>query len=190
MTAARAAKLIESDATDDVAVIDRLIEATQRTAQIHRDRIEALRGQVRLERLEALDRERAERVAVTERSLATRDAKAAELDTAIADMARLYFELIDCNVEISRQWGMSTNALRTGVLVESLVKREVANALFAHSRPFNGTPRLPGPSNIGLGIAGGSGGTLSERIAGASRVLLEMIGAAPMSIVPPDEEAA
>jgi hypothetical protein len=39
-------------------------------------------------------------------------------------------------------------------------------------------------------MIGDRGGTLTERIAGASRALLEMIGAAPMSIVPSDEEAA
>ena len=106
-------------------------------------------------------------------------------------MGRLYFELIDLNLGISRQWGMSTNALRTGVLVESLLAREVSHALFAAGRPRNGISRLPSPGTIGLGVTGDmSGGTLSERIAGASAALLEMIRAAPMSISPPDEDQA
>jgi hypothetical protein len=186
---ARAAKLLESDVVDEVAAIDRQIEAQRNAVGIHRDRIEALKAEVRRQAQHAAERERADRIAATEKSLAARDATAAKLETAIAEMGRLYFELIDQNLEIARQWNMSNNARRVGALGESIISREVSHALFAAGRPHQGRTRFPSPGTVGLGIAGDtSGGALGERIAAASASLLEMIRAVPAQR--PEDEAA
>jgi hypothetical protein len=182
----RAAKLLESDGVEQIAKIDQELEAQHKAAGILRDRVEALHGEVRRQAQLAADRERADRIAVTEKALRDRDAIAVKLETAIADMGRLYFELIDQNLVISRQWGLSDNARRVGALGESIIAREVSHTMFAAGRPRGGVSRLPSP---GLGIAGDtSSGTLAERIAGASGALLEMIRAVPTRV--PDNEAA
>jgi hypothetical protein len=111
------------------------------------------------------------------------------LETAIHDMGRLYFELVDKNLEISRQWGVSNNAIRIGALGEKIISREVSHALFAVGRPRGGVSRLPAPGTAGLGITGdNSTGGLSERIAAASAALLDMIRAVPTRL--PEDEAA
>jgi hypothetical protein len=176
---ARSAKLIESDGVDDVATLDREIAAQHQTAGILRDRIEALHGEVRRQGQLAADRERADRIAVTETALRDRDAIAVKLETSIADMGRLYFELIDQNLVISRLWGMSNNALRVGALGESIISREVSHSMFAAGRPRGGVSRLPAPATVGLGIVGDNGAPgLANRIAAASGALLDMIRAA------------
>jgi hypothetical protein len=185
----RAAKLLESDGVEQIAKIDQELEAQHKAAGILRDRVEALHGEVRRQAQLAADRERADRIAVTEKALRDRDAIAVKLETAIADMGRLYFELIDQNLVISRQWGLSDNARRVGALGESIIAREVSHTMFAAGRPRGGVSRLPAPGTAGLGIAGDtSSGTLAERIAGASGALLEMIRAVPTRV--PDNEAA
>ena len=174
----RAAKLLESDGVDEVAGLDRQIAAERVTAGIHQDRIGALHAEIRRQAQLAADRERADRVAATEKALRDRDAIAVKLETAIADMGRLYFELVDQNQIIARQWGMSHNALRVGLLGERLLGNEVSHAMFAAGRPRNGACRLPAPGNAGLGMVGDSGGgTLAQRIALASDALLEMVRA-------------
>jgi hypothetical protein len=158
---ARAAKLLESDGIDAVAKIDREISEQHQAAGILRDRIDALHGEVRRQAQLVADREHADRIAVTEKALRVRDAKAVELETAIADMGRLYFEPIDQNMVISRQWGMSDNARRVGALGESIISREVSHTMFAAGRPRGGVSRLPSPGTAELGIAGDTGsGTL------------------------------
>jgi hypothetical protein len=185
----RAAKLLESDGVEQIAKIDQELEAQHKAAGILRARVEALHGEVRRQAQLAADRERADRIAVTEKALRDRDAIAVKLETAIADMGRLYFELIDQNLVISRQWGLSDNARRVGALGESIIAREVSHTMFAAVRPRGGVSRLPAPGTAGLGIAGDtSSGTLAERIAGASGALLEMIRAVPTRV--PDNEAA
>jgi hypothetical protein len=84
---------------------------------------------------------------------------------------------------------MSNNALRVGLLYEKILALEVSHALFAAGRPRGGISRLPAPGNAGLGITGDTdSGTLAERIADASRALLEMIRAVPTGL--PEDEAA
>jgi hypothetical protein len=131
-------------------VIDRLIEAQQRAVGIHRDRIAVLHGEIRRQAQERAAAELAARVAATEKFLAARDATATKLETAMADMGRLYFELIDRNLEIARQWGFSDNARRVGALGEAIIAREVSHALFAVGRQRNGFTRLPGPGKSAL----------------------------------------
>jgi hypothetical protein len=185
----RTAKLLESEGLDEVSLLDRQIEAQASTAGIHRDRIQALKAEVRREAQLAADREIAARVAETEKKLAKRDATVALLETAIRDFGRLYFELADQNLEIAKLWGFSNNARRVGLLGERLIANEVSHALFAAGRPHNGICRLPAPGNAGLGVTGDtSGGTLAERIAGASADLLEMVRAVPTHL--PESEAA
>jgi hypothetical protein len=187
---ARTAKLLETDGVDEVSAIDQQLEAQQRAAGIHRDRVIVLKAEVRRQAFERAEQERVARVAVTGKSLAERDAIGAKLETAIRDYGQSYFELIDKNLEISRLWGMSNNALRVGALGESIISREVSHALFAAGRPQNGKCRLPAPGTVGLGVIGmDASGTLSERIAGASAALLEMIKAVPVT-QPEDEKAA
>lgn len=184
----RTTKLLESDGLEEVAALDEQIRAQHVGAGIHRDRIVALKAEVRRQELEALDRQHGLKIAATEKAVLDRDAIAAKLETAIGDFGRLYFELIDQNVEIARLWGFSDNARRVGALGESIVAREVSHTLFAVGRPRNGISRLPAPGNVGLGVTGDtSGGTLAERLAGASAALLEMIRTVPTNI---DEEAA
>jgi hypothetical protein len=183
----RTGKLLESDGVDEVAALDRQIRAQHEAAGIHRDRIAALKAEVRRQAQLAADQKNAERVGATEKALHARDATAVQLQTAISDFGRLYFELIDQNLEISRLWHMSHNAHRVGLLSEALVARETSHAMFAVGRPHNGVTRLPSPGNVGLGVTGDtSGGTLAERIAGASADLLEMIKA----VAQPEAEAA
>jgi hypothetical protein len=184
----RAGKLLETDGLDEIETLDRQIRAEREAALIHRDRLVALKAEVRRQEFEALDRQRGVRIAATEKSLAERDAIAVKLETAIADMGRLYFELLNKNSEIAAQWTMSSSALRAGSLGEAIVAREVSHALFAAGHPRNGIARLPGPGNVGLGITGSTGGgTFAERIAAASAALLEMIRAVPTHI---DEDEA
>jgi hypothetical protein len=184
----RAAMLLESDGVDAVSALDRQIEQHQTAAGILRDRLAALRGEIRHQAQLAADRQIAARVAETEKKLAKRDATAALLETAIRDFGRLYFELNDQNQSIARLWHMSPNAHRIGFLGDRIISREVSHALFAVGRPHGGVTRLPGPDNAGLGITGDtSGGTLSQRIAAASADLLEMIRAVPTQ---PEDEAA
>lgn len=185
----RAAKLLESDGVDEVIALDRQIEQQQKAAGILRDRIAALGGEIRHQAQLAADREIAARVAETEKALAKRDATTAQLETAIRDFGRLYFELNDQNQAIARLWRMSPNARRVGALGDRIIALEVSHALFAAGRPHNGICRLPAPGNAGLGITGDtSGGTLAQRIADASADLLEMIRAVPAR--QPEDEAA
>ncbi len=182
----RAAKLLDDDLAEALKIGEK-IAAAERRLGVHRDRVEALKREVRRVEQERLDRERAALIAETERAIVKRDEKAAELETAIRDMGRLYFELIDQNQVIARQWSMSSTALRVGLLGEALVAREVSHALFAVGRPQGGICRLPAPDNVGLGIAGANAaGSFAERIAGASRDLLEMVRAIPQ----PEQDAA
>jgi hypothetical protein len=155
----------------------------------HRDRIKALHGEVARVRLEALQTERAAKVAATEKLLNVRDATGLKLETAIRDVGKLYFELIDQNLELAKLWGFSNNARRVGALGESIIAREVSHAMFAAGRPHQGKTRFPSPGTVGLGITGDtSSGTLGERIAAASAALLEMIRAVP--VAQPEDEAA
>ncbi|KJC59903.1 hypothetical protein UP10_14500 [Bradyrhizobium sp. LTSPM299] len=185
----RAVKLLEIDGVEEIAALDKQIAAAAAAVGIHADRITAFRGEVRRQQQQAADRDSAERVAATETALCERDATAVKLETAIVDMGRLYFELIDQNLAISRMWRMSAAALRTGLLGEALIARETSQAMFAAGRPRNGVSRLPAPGNVGLGITGDTNtGTLAERIATASSDLLEMIRGVPSTL--PDDEAA
>jgi hypothetical protein len=185
----RAAKLLDSDGVDEVAAIDHQIEQQQKAAGILRDRIAALRGEIRHQAQLAADREIAARTAETEKALTKRDAIAVQLEKSIRDYGRLYFELNDQNQAIARLWRMSVNAHRVGMLGDRLLANEVSHALFAAGRPHNGVCRLPAPGNAGLGVTGDtSGGTLSQRIAAASADLLEMIRAVPAR--QPEDEAA
>jgi hypothetical protein len=172
-----------------VAGLDLQIEQQQKAAGILRDRIAALRGEIRHQAQLAAEREIAARVAETEKLLAKRDAVASELETAIRDFGRLYFDLNEQNQAIARRWRMSPNAHRVGFLGDRIISREVSHALFAAGRPHNGICRLPAPGNAGLGVAGDTGGgTLGARIAAASADLLEMIRAVPAR--QPEDEAA
>jgi len=156
---------------------------------IHRDRIGALQGEIRRQAQLKADRELADRVASTEQALRDRDALAVKLEAAIRDFGDCYFKLVDKNLEISRQWGMSNNALRAGLLYEKLLALEVSHALFAAGRPQGGVCRLPSPGTANLGIAGdNTTGGLADRIAAASRELQEMIRAVPTRL--PEDEAA
>jgi hypothetical protein len=184
----RSAKLLETDDVAEVEAIDRQIDAHRRAVGIHNDRIEALRSEVARARREQGQVEHDGRVAATEAALAARDAIAVKLDTAIAGMASAYFELIDKNVEISRQWGYSNGALRAGALGEAIIADMVSHALHAAGRPRSGASRMPGPHNRGLGVIGtGADGSLAERVAAASTALLEMIRSTPAR---QDEETA
>jgi hypothetical protein len=185
----RAARLLESDGVDEVIALDRQIEEQQKAAGILRDRIAALGGEIRRQGQLAAEREIAARVAETEKALAKRDATAAQLQNAIREFGKHYFDLIDQNREIAKLWRMSVNAHRVGMLGDRIIGREVSHALFAAGRPHNGICRLPAPGNAGLGITGDtSGGTLAQRIADASAALLEMIRALPTR--QPEDEAA
>ena len=162
----RARKLVESEGIDEIAALDLQIERQQKAAAIHRDREQALRRAVRRAEQQQIEREQAARVAATEQALAKRDALAVKLETAIGDLGVAYFDLVDQNLGISRQWGYSNNALRAGALGEADIARMVSHALFAAGRPRAGVCRLPAPGNIGLGIIGETGsGALAERIA-------------------------
>jgi hypothetical protein len=186
----RARKLADEDGDylAEVDALDRLLETQQRAIHTHQDRIEALQAEIRRQAQLKADRELADRVASTEKALAERDAIAVKLEAAIRDFGGLYFEMIDKNLEISRQWGMSNNALRAGLLGEALLAREVSHALFAVGRPRGGVSRLPAPGTVGLGVTGDdSTGGLADRIAAASGALLEMVKAIPTSL--PDEAA-
>lgn len=178
----RAAMLLESEGVDAIAALDRQIEQQQKAAGILSDRSAALRGEIRHQAQLAAEREIAARVAETEKALAKRDATAAQLEKAIRDYGRLYWELNDQNQAIAKLWRMSPNAHRVGFLGDRIISREVSHAL-------NGICRLPAPGNAGLGVTGDtSGGTLAQRIAGASADLLEMIRAVPAR--QPEDEAA
>jgi hypothetical protein len=184
----RAAKLLGSDGLDEVVALDREIAACEQAAGVHRDRAAALVGEVARARREQAQIDHDARVAATAVKLDARDAIAVKLDTAIADMAAAYFELIDANVEISRQWGYSNNALRAGALGESIIASMVSHALHAAGRPRAGVSRLPGPHNTGLGVIGTElSGSFAERIAAASAALLEMVRGTPAR---QDEDAA
>ena len=186
----RLAKLVESDGVDEVAAIDRQIEVHRQTAGIHRDRIKALHGEVAHARLEELQTEREARVAATEKLLGARDATGLRLENAIHDVGKLYFELIDQNLEIAKLWGFSNNARRVGALGESIIAREVSHSMFAAGRPHQGRTRFPSPGTVGLGVIGmDASGTLGERIAATSAALLEMIRAVPVP-QPEQNEAA
>jgi hypothetical protein len=187
----RARKLAdeEGDYLAEVDALDRLIETQQRAIRTHHDRISALNAEMQRQAQFKADRELADRVASTEKALRERDATAVKLEAAIRDFGGLYFDLIDKNLEISRQWGMSNNALRAGLLGEALLAREVSHALFAVGRPRGGVSRLPAPGTVGLGITGDdSSGGLADRIAAASGALLDMIRAIPARA--PEDEAA
>jgi hypothetical protein len=185
----RTAKLLDTDGTDEVAAIDRLIDQHQGAAGIYRDRMTALRDEVKRARAQAAAAAMAARVAATEKALAERDAIAAKLESAIRDMGRLYFDLIDANLGLAKLWGFSNSARRAGFLGESIIARECGHAMFAAGRPRHGISRFPSPTNAGLGITGDtSGGTLAQRIAGASAALLDMIRAVPNR--QPEDEAA
>jgi hypothetical protein len=185
----RAKALLESEGVDDVAALDRQIEQQQKAAGILHDRVAALRGEIRHQGQLASEREIAARVATTEKLLNKRDATGAQLQTAIREFEKHYFDLIDQNREIAKLWHMSINAYRIGMLGDRIISHEVSHALFAAGRPHNGICRLPAPSNAGLGVTGDtSGGTLGERIAAASADLLEMIRAVPTR--QPEDEAA
>jgi hypothetical protein len=184
----RSDALLADDAAEPLKLAEQIAAARRRLDTQH-DRVAALRGEARRQAHLAADRERADRIAVTEKALRDRDAIAVKLETAIVNMGRAYFDLLDQNLIISRQWGMSANALRAGFLGESIIAREVSHTLFAAGRPRGGVSRLPGPGTAGLGITGDtSAGTLAERIASASDALLEMIRATPTRV--PDNEAA
>jgi hypothetical protein len=126
----RARKLAgaEGDYLAEVDAIDQRIEAQQRAIRTHHDRISALNAELQRQAQLAADRELADRVASTEKALLDRDATAVKLEAAISEMGKLYFDLIDQNLVISRQWGMSNNALRAGLLGETLLAREVSHA--------------------------------------------------------------
>jgi hypothetical protein len=187
----RARKLADAEGAylAEVDAIDRQIEAQQRAMRTHQDRISALNAEMQRQAQLKADRELADRVAATERALRDRDAIAVKLEAAIRAYGDVYFELVDKNLEISRQWGMSNNALRVGLLYEKLLAREVSHALFSAGRPHHGVSRLPAPGTEGLGIAGDTAtGGLADRIAEASRELQDMIRAVPTSL--PNDEAA
>jgi hypothetical protein len=175
----RGGALLADDPAEPLKLAEK-IAAARRRLDTHKDRVAALQAEVRRQAQLALDRERADLIASTEKALRDRDAIAVKLEAAITDMGKLYFDLVEQNLIVARQWGFSDGARRVGLLGEALVAREISHALFAAGRPRGGVCRLPEPNNIGLGIAGDNKmGTLSERIAGASADLLEMIRAVP-----------
>jgi hypothetical protein len=95
LTETRAQRLVETDDPTPVAAIDEQIEKHRRNANVLRDKIPQIQGEIRRQAIERQEQERQAVVKIIAAKLKERDAKAVELEAAIARVAELFAEISD-----------------------------------------------------------------------------------------------
>ena len=90
----REAKLIDADYAGGIDAIDRQLDVHRRAAVIHRDRIAALILKQHSDTRDRLEKEKADKIADTEKRLARRDAAAEKLELALSKVREAYTELM------------------------------------------------------------------------------------------------
>jgi hypothetical protein len=100
----RAAKLLEDNYAGGVEQIDRQIEAQQRAATVHRDRIAAMVAKRHVEARARLERERANGIVEIGKRLAHRDTAAQRLEVALKAVRDAYTELSAADAAAFTGW--------------------------------------------------------------------------------------
>jgi uncharacterized protein YoxC len=173
----RDAKLLEQ--LDDIGPIvddfDRKIERLNRVVRAREDQVRAFEAAVQRAAAEQAAREHAAKVATAEQALAVRNAAAEALEKALEEYSKMFFALLEANIEVNNSWALSDRERSIGFLDTHTIVRETANALLGAGRARNGSSLLPGASSAGLGIAGDNTGpqSFAGRIKAASAWMVD-----------------
>jgi hypothetical protein len=155
----REAALVASDDLDAVRAIDRSIEEQRRAAAIHADRVAALTGEMKRERLAQLARERDAACAALTAARQECVATGEQLEIAIKRVGELYFAARDIRSTLLARWPNGLPFPRANELQLTSLPAEVGYALWAAGRPTARTGcQLPWPQSTtpvaGLGAVG------------------------------------
>jgi hypothetical protein len=174
LLAQRAAKLLEADFEAAVEAIDRKIEAHRRAVAIGRDRVVALAQKRRADELNRLQREKSDKIAVTQKLVTRRDSAALKLESALIKVREAYTELSEVDQTI-----FPSGSYLSVASLPALCRRD--------RRSSDPMPRLiVGPVRA---IADGAGTGLSAEIQQKGRDLIETMTAEPIP-EPLDEHEA
>ena len=161
----REAKLIDADYAGGIDAIDRQLDVHRRAAVIHRDRIAALILKQHSDTRDRLEKEKADKIADTEKRLARRDAAAEKLELALSKVREAYTELMVVDEAVLSS-GLS---YLSAASLPALCRRD--------RRPADPVPRLV----IGSvrAIADGAGEGLAVEIRQKGLDLLDLMRAEP-----------
>ena len=148
LQATRARKSVTKN-PEEILKIDAAIAAERANAEIFKDRIRALQEECRKATYSDRESRRAKALAKIKERLKRREALAADLQTSIEAVGRLYVELTTPD-ELESDWPFPRPAHGFAALDRRGVDREVSWALHGLVHEH----RLPEPSSAGLGVVG------------------------------------
>jgi hypothetical protein len=147
--ARRAEALLTAEDASAVVAIEQAIESERRNAAIYRDRVKALEEECRKVEYESRESRRAKAIAKISARLKKREETASKLQATLADVGRLYSELMSHD-EIEIDWPFGRPGNGFAQIDHKTVGREVAWLLYGLTKEHH----LPDPSSVGLGVVG------------------------------------
>ena len=97
----RASRLVEVDDIGEIEAIDRQITEAQRRVAIHQSRASAIQAECDREAVERREAVRANAIKIIEKKLAARHRLGVQLEAAIREFGRLFFELANSRIPAS-----------------------------------------------------------------------------------------
>jgi hypothetical protein len=186
LQAKRAERLISDDGIEEIAAIDSAIEAERRSADVYRDRIQALKERAHKEKRNSLERQRDASIKAIQSKLIQRERIALELETIIAEMGDRYFALAEFPSPLASDWPFPMPSVRLDL---KGVNREMSLALYAAARPIAGQIRMPQAAALDSGVQGRGAESLSSLVTRQHENLIAALRAAPLGEEPESEAA-
>jgi hypothetical protein len=149
LRATRQAKLVVAEDAAEVLQTDKAIEAEEVNLQIYRDKVRALKEEVRRGTYAQREKDRRTSIEKIKGALKTREKVAAELQATIERVGELYTRLIAPD-EVEINWPFPRPGNKFAELDFRGVRREISWSLHGLVHQF----RLPEPSSAGLGVVG------------------------------------
>lgn len=172
---ARQAKLVVAEDAAEVMQTDRAIQAEEVNLQIYRDKVRALKEEVRKGEYAQREKDRRAAIEKIKAKLKRREETAADLQAAIERVGELFSDLVGRD-EAEQHWPFPRPGHGFAVLDLRGVNKEISWALhgLVHGR------HLPEPSSAGLGVTGISALGVAEHVRRQNENILSRLETAPI----------
>jgi hypothetical protein len=180
--------LLGTGSIDEVKRIDEEISALEKTITILQDKLRALAEQLKGERNEQRESNRADAIKRIAPQLNEREKIASELEATIKKMSELWFALAEFQTPVHAHWPFP---LLPGFGKFDLgdINREMSLALYSAARPIQGQLRMPQAAPLDSGVMGRGAEGLSNVVVRQHAALIGALHSAPLG-EEPDSEAA
>jgi hypothetical protein len=183
-------RLLISGTYAEVDKVDTAIAAEKRVITRCRDRIDALKAELKRQVVEKVGRDKLEALIELEGRMTTQVARASELEAAVKVLGDCLFAVLEGRAEILADWPACLPRPSFNDLRFTNVTKELAFALHGAGRPtWNRASSIPAPMRP-IAVAGRGPQGIANSVRQAADAFLDSLRRAPVLLEQDDEAAA